>query len=139
MKLHELDQAFVTRLENWGRYYAPAPRQGVSPTHEVCKLLAVAAGKEIVEGFAESKPKTEIDAGDAQIIEWCMSKAAYRLSAQDRALIKAHWVSRADPRMVCRVMRLRWLSWEKALCEAVIEFQRVVQILENCQAPENTR
>lgn len=130
MKLHDLEPAFVARLENWGRYYAPAPKQGVSPTHEVCRLLAVAAGQEIVEGFAESKPRVEIDAEDAQVIEWCMSKASYRLSAQDRALIKAHWVSRADPRMVCRVMQIRWLSWEKLLCEAVEKFRVAVELLE---------
>jgi len=131
MKLHELDPNFVARLTNWGIYYGPSHKQGVSPTHEVCKLMAVAAGKEIVEGFAESRPRTEIDVEDAQTIEWCMSKAAYRLSAQDRALIKAHWVSRADPRMVCRVMKVRWLSWEKLLCEAVERFQQVVRMLES--------
>lgn len=133
MKLHDLDPAFVSRLENWGRYYAPTPKQNVSPTHEVCLAMAVAAGQEIEVGYAESRARVEVDAADAKVIEWCMSKAAYRLSAQDRALIKAHYVSRADPRMVCRLLQLRYLSWEKLLCEAVERFRVAVEILEGCQ------
>lgn len=132
MKLDDLDQGFVARLENWGRYYGDGGhRQGVSPTHEVCRLLAVEAGQEIKQGYAESTPRTEVDADDAMVIEWCMAKAAYRLTAIERALIKAHWVSQADPRMVCRLLQLRWLSWEKALCEAVEKFRAAVELLEN--------
>lgn len=136
MKLHELDPAFVARLENWGRYYAPTPKQNVSPTHRVCMLMAVAAGKEIVEGYAESRPRPEINAEDAKIIEWCFAMSSYRLPAQDRALIKAHYVSRSDPRMVCRVLQMRYLSWEKALCEAVARFQQAVEMLEGCKVTE---
>lgn len=132
MKLHELDPVFVARLENWGLYCEPTAKQGVSPTHEVCRLLAVAAGKEITEGYAESTPRTQVDVEDAKIIEYCFAMASYRLSAQDRALIKAHFVSRADPRMVCRVLHLRWLSWEGMLCEAVVKFQKAVELLEGC-------
>lgn len=136
MKLHELDPAFVARLENWGLYYTPRPKQEVSPTYRVCLQLAVAAGKEIRAGYAESRPRLEIDAEDAKIIEWCFAMSSYRLPAQDRALIKAHYVSRSDPRMVCRVLQMRFLSWEKALCEAVVRFQQAVEMLEGCKVME---
>lgn len=139
MKLHELDPQFVSRLENWGMYFSPAPKQNVSTTHEICLLMAVAAGKEKEVGYAESHPRAEIDEQDAQVIEWCMSRASYRMSAQSRGLIKAHYVSRADPRVVARVMRIRYLSWEKLLCEAVIEFRGIVEMLESCQLPKSGR
>ena len=140
MKLHELDQGFIRRLENWGDYFnAAGGRRNTSPTYEVCKLLAIRAGKEIEVGYATSNPRPEIDEQDAMIIERHWAMCAYRVSALDRALIKAHWVHRRDPRMVCRVLKLRFMSWEHRLCEAVLRFQRTVELFEGCTSSGNAR
>lgn len=138
MKLHDLDPAFLRRLENWGAYWGASDyRPSTSPTHEVCRLLAIQAGQQIEDPWAESNARPETDAEDAMVMERHWAMCAYRVTAQDRALIKAHWVSRADPRMVCRLLKLRYLSWEGALCEAVERFQRAVELLEGCKDAEH--
>lgn len=141
MKLHELDSTFVRRLENWGEYFGGGIGGGpnTSPTYEVCKLLAIRAGKEVQVGFATSNPRPEIDEEDAMIMERHWAMCAYRVPMLDRALIKAHWVHRRDPRAVCRVLKLRFLSWEHRLCEAVLRFQRAVELLEGCTSSGNAR
>lgn len=138
MKIYDLDSEFVRRLENWGMYFGGnTAKQYVSPTHEVCKRLAAEHGKQLVVGYAESVPRLEIDSEDAKVIEWCWAMSGHRLHPQDRALIKAHYVSRADPRTVCRVLKIKFYTWESSLCEAVIEFQNVVDVLEGCKDLEH--
>lgn len=130
MKLHELDPAFVARLENWGLYYRDQYRPAQSATYRVCQDLAAANGRGMRDDYRESNPRPEIDVDDAMIMErhWCM--CAYRVTAQDRGLIRAYWVEPTDPRVVCRVLHIRFYSWESALCEAVEKFRQAVQVLE---------
>lgn len=131
MTLSDLPPGFVDRLENWGRYYRPRGKPFESTTYRVCEEAAVAAGKTITDGYREANSRQEIDVDDALIMErhWAMS--SYRLPAVDRALVKAHWVEGADPRMVCRLLKLRYLSYEKELCEATQRFRNVVAVLES--------
>ncbi len=130
MTLSDLDQNFVARLENWGMYYRDRYRPGRSAIADVCERLAVERGHKIGDSYAESNPKPEIDVEDAMVMErhWCM--CAYRVSVQDRALIRAYWAEPSDPRMVCRVLKIRFLSWELALCDAVERFRQAVLIME---------
>jgi len=133
MTLADLDQEFVARLENWGRYYGGSGRrQQVSPTHEVCRLLAVAAGQEIIQGFAESNPRPEIDVDDAMTIEWCWAMSrCHVVSRQQKSILKGYFVRGADPRALCRFLQIRWLSWDRLLCESVESFRAAVEMLEN--------
>lgn len=130
MKIVDLDQVFMGRLSNWGMYYGDQYRAGRSSIADVCERLAVEHGHQIGDGYAESNPRPEIDVDDAMVMErhWCM--CAYRISAQDRALIRAYWVDAADPRLVCRLLKIRFYSWESMLCEAVVRFMEAVRILE---------
>lgn len=132
MTLSELDQDFVGRLNNWGLYYRDRYRPGRSAIADVCERLAVEHGHRIGDSYAQSNPKPEIDIDDAMVMErhWCM--CAYRVTATDRALIKAYWAEQSDPRFVCRVLHIRYLSWEDLLCEAVERFRQAVRILECC-------
>lgn len=135
MKLSDLDSAFIQRLENWGMYYRDQYRPTQSATYRVCQSVAAANGKGMHDGYRESNPRPEIDVDDAMIMErhWCM--CAYRVTAQDRGLIRAYWIEPTDPRVVCRVLHIRFYSWESMLCEAVEKFRQAVRILE-CGAPE---
>lgn len=130
MNLSDLDPAFVGRLENWGLYYRDRYRPGRSPIAVVCERLAAERGHQIGDSYAQSNPRPEIDVDDAMAIErhWCA--CAYRITAQHRALIRAYWVEPTDPRVVCRVLRIRFYSWESALCEAVEKFRQAVQVME---------
>lgn len=130
MRLSDLDPAFVQRLENWGMYCRDQYRPAKSATYRVCQNLAAANGKGMHDGYRESNPRPEIDVDDAMIMErhWCM--CAYRVSAQDRALIRAYWAENADPRRVCSVLKIRFLSWEALLCDAVERLRKAVDILE---------
>lgn len=140
MRLHDLDPAFVARLENWGAYWRDREyRPNVSPTHRVCEQLAIAAGKRIVDSYGESNPRPEFDVEDAMIMQRHWAMCGHRVSAQDRALISAYWTSNADPRTVCRVLKIRYLSWEKLLCEAVEKFRTAVEIMESCNISEHAR
>lgn len=130
MKLSDLDQNFVDRLTNWGLYYRDQYRPAQSATYRVCQNAAAAKGKGMRDDYRESNPRPEIDVDDAMIMErhWCM--CAYRVTAQDRGLIRAYWVEPTDPRVVCRVLHIRFYSWESALCEAVEKFRQAVQVME---------
>ncbi|WP_269497808.1 hypothetical protein [Castellaniella sp. S9] len=130
MKISDLDPAFIARLENWGMYYRDQYRPAESATYRVCKELAAAQGQGWKDGYRESNPRPEINVDDAMIMErhWCM--CAYRVSVQDRALIRAYWAENADPRRVCSALKIRFLSWESLLCEAVERFRQAVDILE---------
>lgn len=130
MKLSELDPVFMQRLENWGAYYRDSRRAAQSMTAKICKRAAQASGDRMGSARAVS-PRPQIDAQDAQQLEWCWAMCGHRVSAKDRALVKAHFVDRADPRMVCRLLQVRWLSWEGDLCAAVMRFSDAVVLLES--------
>jgi len=130
MRISDLDSAFVARLENWGLYYRDQYRPGRSAIADVCERMAVEHGVQIKDGFAESNPRPEIDVDDAMVMERHWAMCAYRVTAQDRALIRAYWAERADPRVVCKVLHIRFYSWESLLCEAVDKFRHAVDLLE---------
>jgi len=130
MKLSDLDPAFVRRLENWGLYYRDQYRPAVSTTFRVCQDMAAEHGKGVRDDYRELNPKPEIDVDDAMIMERHWAMCAYRVTAQDRGLIRAYWAEQTDTRVVCRVLKVRYLSWEERLCEAVERFREAVRILE---------
>lgn len=128
MKLTDLDPSFIHRLENWGAYYRDRRSNAQSITAKVCDRAARASG--IYPARSQPTERPRIDPEDAQTIEYCWAMCAHRVSATHRALVKAHFVDRADPRMVCRLLHVRWLSWERELCDAVGVFMAAVALLE---------
>lgn len=118
--------SFVHRLENWGAYFGRRYRPGTSPTYDICEAMANDAG----QGHRVSHAKQVIDADDAQLIEWCWCRAAYRMDPKHHAMIKAFYVTRSDPRLICRVLLLRYRSFDSDLMEAVARFAEAVAIFE---------
>ena len=139
MKLSDLDQRFVGRLENWGRFYRDQRRPGQSATYRVCQQLALAAGQNMHEGFREVSPAPEVDEDDARIIEWCWTQAKVRMDAKHWALLRAHFVMRHDPRGLCRAMQIRRLSYESEVAAAVHRFQDLVGVMEGCTVAQSAR
>lgn len=122
---------FEDRLENWGAYYQGGGQyDSGSVTYEVCRRMAIENGSEVRDGYREIRPAREIDEDDARIIEWCWVQSANRIPVRCRALLKAHYVSRSDPRVISRLLRIRHLSYKKELAEAVKRFEEIVQVLE---------
>lgn len=135
MKLHELDQGFIRRLENWGRFACGTWGGGTSPTYEVCRLLAIRAGKEIVDRTGNSQgPRAEVDTEDAQLLEWCMTVRGGSLLPWERALIVSHFAYRKDPRTVARAMKVGRGTWEHLLCTAILKLKATVEHMEACSA-----
>jgi hypothetical protein len=124
----KVDDQFSQRLENWGIYYrmtgSPA---GTSATWEVCRRLAKDAGE---IGQASSAPKREIDEADARVIEWCWSQSGYRMDRKHHAMLKAHFINRMDPRVICRHLQMRYLSYDSELAKAVKRFSECVKMME---------
>lgn len=118
--------SFVHRLENWGSYFGRRYRPGTSPTHEICEAMANDAG----QGYRKSTAKKEIDVDDAQVIEWCWCRAAYRMDSKHHAMLKAYYVTKSDPRLICRVLLLRYRSFDADLMAAVARFAEAVAIFE---------
>lgn len=128
-----IDPDFERRLENWGAYFRPERDEGVaSTTYEVCRHMAIEAGRTIRDGYRELQPAPEIDEDDARIIEWCWGQSRYRMDAKHWALLRAHYVMRHDSRMLCRAMQIRWRSFEAELGAAAQRFGQCVQLLEGC-------
>ena len=127
-----IDAEFERRLENWGACYRRdnTGGGGSSPTAAVCELLAVAHGRPIRDGYREVSARPEIDEADAETIEWCWCRAAYRMDAKLRALLKAHYVHGSDVRFTCRMLQIRFRSYETLRADAVEQFQRVVALAE---------
>lgn len=131
MTLSDLPPGFVDRLENWGAYFAGgSSRSASSPTAQVCEQLAVAHGQTIRDDYREIHARREIDEVDAQTIEWCWAKSGDRLKGNERALLKAHFVHRSDPRFTCRVLHIRFRSYDATLAQAIRDFERIVAIFE---------
>lgn len=129
--MHHIDDHFIKRLENWGRHYRPGRGSaGTSITAIVCERMADAAGRRPKDDYREVRPRPEIDEADAQIIEWCWSRAAYRMDAAHRALLKAHFVMSHDKRMTCRVLNIIPRNYDSALDKSVRLFQQSVAIFE---------
>lgn len=124
--------SFVRRLENWGAYFGRRYQPGTSPTYEICESMAGNAG----QGYRESVAKQEIDADDAQTIEWCWCRAAYRMEPKHHAMLKAYYVVGSDPRLICRVLLIRYRSFDAELAAAVARFQDAVAIFES--VPHNS-
>lgn len=126
-RLHE-------RLENWGRYYKPKARAKSSVVHDVCEGVAGAAGKRSYQdsyGPSERAPyRDPVDVEDARIIEWAWGRCDHRVDRKQRALLRAYYVEGADPRMVCRALGIRWLSYEDELFAAAESFGVALAILE---------
>jgi hypothetical protein len=120
-RLHE-------RLENWGAFYRTTRRPGISVTGEICEAMAAGAGQ---VGYRENKPRREIDEADAQRIEWCFAKADYRVDLKQRGMLRAYYCDQADPRLVCRVLQIRYRSWEDELLRAAEAFGVAVALLES--------
>lgn len=132
MRLSDLPPDFVRRLENWGAYFrSERGLPCVSPTYEVCLQMAVEAGETVTDGYREANPRPEVDAEDALVMERHWAMCSYRIPAKDRALVKAHWVDSADPRLVCRVLKIRYLSFEPELAMATQRFRNAVALLES--------
>lgn len=122
-----IDRDFERRLEAWGAYYRRRYSKGRSPIADVCEQLAVAHGRPIHDGYREVSARPEINEADAQLIErcWCSLTDA-DMSEQMRSLLKAHYVLGKDMRITCRVLRIRFRSYETVLAEAVNCFQAAV-------------
>ena len=127
-RLHE-------RLENWGRYYRPRRRENVSTIHEICEGMAEHSGHASYRDSygpperAEYRPP--IDVEDARIIEWAWGQCAHRVHVKQRAMLRAYYVDEADPRLVCRVLQIRYLSFEDELFAAAEAFGVALAILES--------
>lgn len=130
MKLSDLDPAFVRRLENWGLYYRDQYRPAESVTYRVCQEIATSRGSGMKDDYRESNPRPEMDVEDAMAMEKHWFMCSYRLTSQERALVRAYWASQADPRIVCRMLKIRFLSWEDRMCEATEKFRVAVRLLE---------
>lgn len=117
---------FEQRLEAWGAYYRRRYSRGSSPIAEVCQQLAIAHGRPIRDGYREVSARPEIDEADAQFIEWCW---CHLWPSQDdplRALLRAHYVLAKDMRLTCRVLRIRFWSYEATRVEAVRRFEALI-------------
>ncbi|MDH2239081.1 hypothetical protein N5K27_22490 [Pigmentiphaga sp. GD03639] len=122
----QLPSDFVARLENWGEYYRDRKRPGKTATYDICEAMADRAG----QTFRESVPRHEVDAEDAQIIEYCWRMCGHRVHARDRAILRAYYVERVDPRGICRVLHVRWRSFPGEHARAVLRFRDAVALLE---------
>ena len=126
-RLHE-------RLENWGRYFKPKARGKPSVVHDVCEGVAGAAGKRSYQdsyGPSERAPyRDPVDTEDAMIIEWAWRKCDHRVKPEQRALLRAYYVEAADPRIVCRLLQIRWPSYDDELYAAAEAFGVALAILE---------
>ncbi len=119
-------KSFEARLENWGDYFRDRTKPGESMTYKICESMADKAGQR----YRESTPRPEIDVEDAQTIEYCWAMSAHRIDTKHRALLRAYYVECSDVRMVARVLRIRWLSFEDERMEAVRKFEQVVALME---------
>ncbi len=128
----QVSDHFIRRLENWGAYFGRRHRPGTSPTYDLCESMAENAG----QGYRESVAKQEIDADDAQVIEWCWCRAAYRMESKHHAMLKAFYVERSDPRLICRVLLVRYRSFDAELAAATARFYEAVAIFES--VPHNS-
>lgn len=125
---------FERRLENWGMLYRnDRGRPATSPTYDVCRQIAIQRGGEVHDGYREARARAEIDEDDARIIEWCWCQSRFRMDAKHWALLRAHYVAQSDPRLICRLLQVRWRSFDATRVEAVDKFERCVSLLTTAQ------
>lgn len=88
--LDRLPADFHRRLENWGDVMRSRGTYGVSPTYDICRMLAKKAGK-LPPGEDFDRDLDEVDAG---FIEAAWRNSVYRMLHQHRELLRAHYVAR---------------------------------------------
>lgn len=120
--LDRLPLDFHERLENWGEVMRSRGGYGVSPTYEICRMLAKQAGK-----LAEvEEPQKEVDEVDGAFIEAAWRNAVYRMLHQHRELLRAHYVQRAYWKTTCRAQGIRLREYDDILVRAVGNFEDFV-------------
>lgn len=124
--LDRLPADFHRRLENWGDVMRDRRRQGVSPTYEVCQQLKRMAGK-----MPPNEEKPELDEADAASIEaaWRLA-AGYRMEPRHAGILRAYYVLRQPPFIVCRLWSMRVREFDDTLVRAVHSFQELVALQE---------
>ncbi|MDH1177942.1 hypothetical protein N5C72_07640 [Achromobacter mucicolens] len=121
--LYRLPADFHERLENWGAVMRDRPSFSVSPTYQVCQELARRAGK-LPRGDDSENLRPEKDEADAELIEACWrTAAAYRGLPRETALLRAYYVLRQPPAIICRMQGMRVREFDDVLVRAVLEFQ----------------
>ena len=120
--LDRLPADFHLRLENWGDVMRSRGRYGVSPTYEICRMLAKQAGK-LPPG---EEPEREPDEADAGFIEAAWRNSVYRMLHQHREILRAHYVARAYWKATCRAQGIRLREYDDTLVRAVGNFEDFV-------------
>lgn len=120
--LYRLPAEFHERLENWGDVMRSRGGYGVSPTYEICRMLAKQAGK-LPRG---EEPEKELDEADAGFIEAAWRNSVYRMLHQHRELLRAHYVQRAYWKATCRAQGIRLREYDDILVRAVGNFEDFV-------------
>src|SRR5690606_2744861 len=110
-------------------------KPGESMTYKICESMADKAGQR----YRESTPRPEIDVEDAQTIEYCWAMSAHRIDVKHRALLRAYYVECTDVRVIARLLRIRWLSFEDERLTAVREFKDAVDLIENFRVTPNKK
>lgn len=120
--LYRLPADFHERLCNWGEVMRSRGGYGVSPTYEICRMLAKQAGK-LPRG---EEPEKELDEADAGFIEAAWRNSVYRMLHQHRELLRAHYVQRAYWKATCRAQGIRLREYDDTLVRAVGNFEDFV-------------
>lgn len=124
--LYRLPPEFHERLENWGDVMRGRVGYGVSPTYEVCLMLARNAGKLPRGEEPEKKPEKELNEDDADLIEAAWRNSVYRMLHQHREILRAHYVQRAYWKATCRAQGIRLREYDDVLVRAVGNFEDFV-------------
>ena len=127
--LDRLPADFHARLENWGEVMRDRARRGVSPTYEICRMLAKRAGQGAWEGEEQER---EWDEADAVFIEkaWRLG-SAYRMNPRSCMMLRAYYVVGHPPYLICRMQSIRAREFDDTLVRAVAEFDEFVARMKN--------
>ncbi|AMG44708.1 hypothetical protein AL520_09195 [Achromobacter xylosoxidans] len=120
--LDRLPADFHERLCNWGDVMRSRGGYGVSPTYEICRMLAKKAGK-LPRG---EEPEKELDEDDAGFIEAAWRNSVYRMLHQHREILRAHYVQKAYWKATCRAQSIRLREYDDTLVRAVGNFEDFV-------------
>lgn len=122
--LDRLPADFHARLENWGDVMRSGNvTYAISPTYEICRMLAKRAGQG--EWGGEEEPP-ERDEQDAQFIEAAWRNSVYRMPHEHRSLLRAHYVAKAYWKGTCRALSIRPREYDGLLVRAVGNFEDFV-------------
>lgn len=120
--LYRLPADFHERLENWGDVMRSHGGYGVSPTYEICRMLARKAGK-LPRG---EEPEKELNEDDAKFIEAAWRNSVYRMLHQHREILRAHYVQKSYWKATCRAQGIRLREYDDTLVRAVGNFEDFV-------------